>query len=300
MDEHLDDLLASWERDLRAADKSPETIKVYRRSVTQFSDWLSGQGRPSTSAELTKFLLGGFIAHLADLGREPATLLIRFKSLHRFCRWAVTEEVLERDPMAGMQAPEAKPKPVPLLPDEDVAKLLKACEGTSFEDRRDLAIVRVLFDTGVRLSECAGLDVGDVDLKHHDTILVHGKGGYDRAVPFGSKTGRALDRYLRVRRGHRLSDTTDGLWLGNRGKFTADGVEGVLKRRAKQAGLEHIHAHQLRHGFAHNWLAAGGQERDLKRLAGWRSDAMLERYGASAAEQRARDAHKRLRLGDRI
>jgi site-specific recombinase XerD len=142
--------------------------------------------------------------------------------------------------------------------------------------------------------------LGDVDLKHHDVVHVHGKGDIDRAVPFGAKTGRALDRYLRARRDHRLSHTTDALWLGIRGGLTDDGVEYALKKRAKQAGIEHIHAHQFRHGFAHRWLLAGGQERDLKRLAGWRSDAMLERYGNSAADERAREAFKRMRLGDRL
>lgn len=300
MAEHLDDLAASWVRDLRAADRSPKTIKQYMLAVDQFRDWLIAHDRQPTAEAMTKHAISGWLGDLAELGREPATLQIRFKGLHRFVRWLVAEEELDRDPMASLQPATVKPKPVPMLSDADVAKLLRTCEGKTYAARRDQAILRVLFDCGVRISECAGLELADVDLKHHDVVHVHGKGDVDRAVPFGAKTGRALDRYLRARRDHRLADTTDALWLGIRGGLSADGVEYALKKRAREAGLDHIHAHQFRHGFAHRWLLEGGQERDLKRLAGWRSDAMLERYGNSAADERAREAFKRMRLGDRL
>lgn len=300
MAELIDDLAASWIRDLRAADRSPKTIKQYMLAVNQFRDWLIAHDRPPIAESMTKRAIATWLGDLADLGREPATLQIRFKALHRFVGWLVAEEELARDPMAGLQPATVKPKPVPMLSDADVTKLLHTCEGKEFTARRDQAILRVLFDCGIRISECAGLEVADVDLKHHDVVHVHGKGDVDRAVPFGAKTGRALDRYLRARRDHRLANTTDALWLGIRGGLTADGVEYALKKRAREAGLEHIHAHQFRHGFAHRWLLNGGQERDLKRLAGWRSDAMLERYGNSAADERAREAFKRMRLGDRL
>jgi site-specific recombinase XerC len=201
--------------------------------------------------------------------------------------------------MAGMGAPAVPEQPVPVVTDEELAALLKITAGKDFESRRDHAILRVFADCGIRLGEMAGLTVDAVDLDVHDVLHVLGKGSRGRAVPFGDKTGTALDRYLRERGKHPKAKLP-ALWIGSRGAMTSSGIAQMLRRRGAQAGVADLRPHRFRHRFAHQWRLAGGDDDSLMRLTGWRSRAMLARYGALAADERAREAHRRLALGDRL
>jgi len=117
-------------------------------------------------------------------------------------------------------------------------------------------------------------------------------------VPFGSQTARAIDRYMRLRRTHRLANSPD-LWLGDRGKpFRYDGLHKTLAMRAQKAGIANFRPHRLRHTAAHRWLAAGGSEGGLMAVAGWTRPDMLLRYTKAQASARAAEEARRLNLGD--
>lgn len=297
-DARLADLVSSFRRDLRADGKAPRTTVLYGIAVELFAGWLAEQGRPQTLGELTRPALREWFAALADKN-AASTIRTRWKGMHRFCGWLVAEGELRETPMTGMTAPNPPPNPVPILSDEELTALLKACSGRTLADRRDEAMLRMLLDCGIRVSELTGLRLADVDLDH-EYATVTGKGSKVRPVYFGTRTARALDRYLRERRRHRWAHL-DAFFLSERGPMSPDGVRERMKVRATEAGLkDRLHPHRFRHTFAHDFLMAGGGERDLKRLAGWTSDVMLERYGASAADVRAREAAKRLGRGDRV
>jgi integrase len=143
-----------------------------------------------------------------------------------------------------------------------------------------------------------GLTVADVDLTRGLATVRRGKGGKGRVSPFGPQTGVAIDRYLRMRRGHLLDESPE-LWLGDRGKrFNYDGLHKSLKYRAERAGLTGFHPHLLRHTAATRWLRAGGSEGGLMAVAGWSTRDMIDRYTGASASERAADEARNLGLGE--
>lgn len=288
-------LLPSWELALRSEHKSPATVKIYGDGVRAFLKWCGKRGH---SPALDRDLIKGFVADLLDAGAEPATARSRQLAMRRFSAWLDEEGEIDTDPLLGLKAPKLDTKVTESLSDDELRRLIKACAGKEFRDRRDDAIVRLMAETGMRAGEVCGLSITDVDLTRGLMTVRRGKGGKGRVAPFGAQTGVAIDRYIRARRTHRLAEGT-ALWLGDRGKsLEYYGLHAALKSRAELAGLKGFHPHLLRHTAASRWLAAGGSEGGLMAVAGWSTRDMIDRYTRSTAADRAADEARGLGLGD--
>lgn len=133
------------------------------------------------------------------LGRlKPATASVRFRSLQQFFKFLAEEGEITDSPMRNMRAPIVPEQPVAVVTEDELGRLLRACSGRTFADRRDTAILRLFLDTGMRLSELTGLRVEDLDFEQ-DVAGVMGKGRRPRACPFGNKTALTPQRYLQER-----------------------------------------------------------------------------------------------------
>lgn len=286
----------SWERDLRSRNRSDLTIKTYRQAFNHLIARFPDRDVAELTPQEIKTHIAASLVELRD-----TTVETRYCILRAFYNWAVGEDIISQSPMAKMTKPKIQDVPPPILPDEHLKALLAACDGKSFLDRRDTAIIRLWCEPGSpRVAEMVGIRMRDDLDMARDMVRLHGKGDKVRFIPFGTKTGQAIDRYLRLRSRHRAADSPM-LWLSQRGgPITVAGLGNMLSKRARQAGIGHIHPHQLRHTAAHNWADSGGSEGDAMELFGWTSSQMPRRYGRSASTARAHRAARRASLGDRL
>nr|WP_296067975.1 tyrosine-type recombinase/integrase [uncultured Actinoplanes sp.] len=300
------DYLRDWDRTLRAGNYPETTRYNYLIAGAQLGRYLlDNAGRLDAGeaaedpTEVQRGHVEEFQAWMVQT-RSASTALNKHKGLQQFFRWLVEEEDLDRSPLDRVKQPKTAQVLIPILGDDDTAKILATCKGKDYLALRDEAIIRIFYNTGARLSEVAGLQLDDVDL-NSDSLLFHGKGMKDRRVRFGPKTGHALSKFLRVR-GRRRAARSSAMWLPARGDIplSSNGIKIMLRRRGGLAGVADVHAHRWRHNFAHQWKLAGGDTGDLMLVLGWASDDMPRRYGASAAAERAQQTHARLRIGERV
>lgn len=282
---------------LESVNAAPMTLRTYGIAVRQLGDYLHRQGMPTDPSAVTREHLVEWMRFLqrpkddGGQGLTAQTALQRYRSVSRFFAWLVDTDEIRESPMARMKPPRVPEKLVPVIGDEDLRKLFKACAGAGFEERRDRAIISLFIDTGMRLAEMAGVDLQDFDLDERE-LVVMGKGRRARRLRFVKEARADVQRYLLKRAAHPHADEP-AVWLGKRGRLRPNGIYQMIQRRCRQAGIPDVHPHMFRHTFAHLYLKGGGAEGDLMRVTGWRSRQMVDRYGASVAAGRAADAHDR-------
>ena len=301
----FDGWLDDWNLALSTGTVAEGTRAVYLRGVRQFLAWLA-DADPAVTApgQVTRRHVHGWLTSLNESGKGDATRLVRLKSLALFFSWLADEpgSDVTSNPCDKVDRPVARAPLVPVVPDVDVRRLLAGMTAPTYADLRDTAIVRLLFDAGLRRAELVGLDVVDVDLRE-GVVHVMGKGRKPRAAAMSPKTILALSRYRRLRDRH-PGKADPAFFLTSRPsrfgwRLSGGAVAEMLTRRCRAVGLEPINPHRARHTATHALLSAGATESDVEQLMGWSGPAMLRRYGRAMASERAIAAAHALKIGDR-
>ena len=264
--------------------RSRNTLAAYRRDLLAYEQFLAGRGRRVEDADLA-----AVEEHLAGLragGAGPATVaraLSAVRGLHRFC---LDEGLSSSDPTADLAAPPLPRRLPKALSEEEVTALVEAASGDDPVARRDRAVLEFLYGTGVRVSELAGLSLGDLG-SETGLVRVVGKGDKERLVPVGRLARAALDRWLSPSGRDQLAPArwarrgdAEAVFLNTRGgRLSRQGVWLVLKKRARAVDLEdRVHPHVLRHSCATHMLAHGADIRVVQELLGHVSIATTQGY----------------------
>lgn len=298
--EELASVYASWKRSLRADGRalSERTFETYDPIVQSFIAFLQSRGLPTVAEEISDDDVTEYFAYLRETPspatkrkRSPTTVAIHDRCIRALFNWAEKRDRVTVSPMKKMNRPHVPKVQKPIHTGDEVRAMLKTCKGRSFSDLRDAALIRLFYDSGLRLSNVAGLRVESVNLDTGEIPSLKLKGGDEHYGRFGPQTAYALDEYLVARRKHRLAHRPE-LWLGSQGVMTANGIRQALNKRAAKVGLT-TSPHKLRHSFVHAMKEAGAPNEVIQETGGWKTRSMVDYYGASGRKQRAEDWYRK-------
>jgi integrase/recombinase XerC len=248
--------------------RSEHTRRAYSRDVTEFVAWCERGGCPDP-ARLDHRTLRRYLAYLQTRGLARPTIARKAASVRAYVRFLRRRGVIERDVAVDVHAPKGARR-LPRVPRRsETAVLLDSAASVAADARalRDIAAFELLYGAGLRVSECCGLDVGDVDRRRR-TVTVLGKGAKVRRLPLGAAALAAVTRYERDGRPQLLREATDALFLNTRGRrMTPRDVHRSLARWRLPDGRT-VHPHALRHAFATHLLEGGADLRVVQELLG--------------------------------
>ena len=273
------------------------TIEAYRRDLRGFFAWLDDRG--TSFDDLRGDDVDAYLGDLFDRGRAPTTVARALASLRGWFSFLMDEGHLEVDPTRHVR-PTHRGRHLPRPLDEaETIRLLDSIPEVTALDRRDRALLELLYGTGCRVSEAVGVRLEDLDFDE-ELIKVTGKGDKQRLVPMGGALHRALRAYVGPQgRSALLRVPSSALLLNARGTpLSRQGVDGIIAKRALNVGIERsrISAHVFRHSCATHMLAHGADIRVVQELLGHASIATTQLYTAvsvSSLQRAYQGAHPR-------
>jgi integrase/recombinase XerC len=283
---------------------SAHTVRAYLRDVGELLTFGEAKReRALRPSDLDIPLLRSYLASLFDQN-EAVSIARKLSSVRAFTRFLRREKVLDENVAMLVRAPKAKkalpqfltPEQATALVEAPVAAAPEAPEAVNARALRDAALLEVMYGCGLRVSECVGLDVGD--LEQEELRVRAGKGRKDRVVPLGSKARQAIDAWL-VRRSE-LKPVGQALFVSYKGeRLSTRSVRRFVDRHALTGGVPDTHPHALRHSFATHLLGSGADLRSIQELLGHASIKTTARYTHVDLQYLQREYAKHPRSGDK-
>lgn len=267
----------------RSDGKSPCTLRWYQQSLGMFLSWLGENGRPSKLGAIDENVVREFILwfqarRIRDHQLRVPTVNNRVRALRAFFNWLYRKGYTDTHLLQDVRPPRLPRVMVNTLSDEEVDRFMAILDRSTVTGSRNTAILALLLDSGLRLSELVGLKIGDVHIEEQ-YVKVMGKGSKERMVAFGNSARRALLNYLVHFRGEPAHAGIEHFFLTIDGHgMSNEGVKTLLRVLGKTAGVPRLHAHLCRHTYATNFLINGGNVLLLKQNLGHTTLAMVDRY----------------------
>ena len=279
MQNHIDEFIRhlKYERNL-----SEHTLRNYESDLVQFYDHIAppdkeGKRRNVEISSIDNLTIRDFMAGLYERNKKKSSIHRKVAALRTFFRYLCREGILEVNPARMVASPRVERKLPNHLTIQDMIRFIETPELDTVLGKRDRAILEILYASGLRVSELASLNLGDIDFENQ-TLRVKGKGRKERIVPFGDHARAAIETYLSVR-GELLIEASRerperfdplAVFINYQGtRITTRSVARMIDKYVKIcAGIHRLSPHALRHSFATHLLDAGADLRTIQELLG--------------------------------
>ncbi|MBU0495019.1 MAG: tyrosine recombinase XerC [Chloroflexi bacterium] len=273
---------------------SPYTVRNYRHEITQFMTYLRTQEQVEDWGAVDRHMVRRFLTYLAEAEYARASIARKLTEIRSFYKWMQNEGLVLDNPIQGVSTPKADKRLPVFLSIEETKLLLSTPDTSKPQGQRDRAIMELLYAAGLRVSELAELNMGDVDRTQRE-VRVLGKGRKERIVVLGEPAVRALTTYindgrLKLLKGDRA---VAALFLNRSGgRLSTRSVQKILDKYTRQSGLNKVVTpHVLRHTFATHLLDGGADLRTVQELLGHEHLSTTQIY-THVTQTRAREVYE--------
>lgn len=291
MNDHLDQFLSYLiiEKGL-----SDNTRTAYSRDLVRYLEYLEKQGHTSFS-EVVSPDVASFISHLREIGIGARSRARSLSAIRMFHKFLMIENRTDNNPASTIEAPRTLNKLPQFLTGQEVDALFASSKGNTAEDVRDLAMLELLYATGLRVSELVNLKLREINLQS-GYLMTIGKGSKERLVPIGEAACRQVSIYLQeVRSLQDPQSRNQYLFLTRlREHMSRQAFWNIIKKRALVSGIrKNISPHTLRHSFATHLLENGADLRSVQVMLGHADLATTQIY-THVTRERLKQLHKQI------